>query len=117
MFFLSVSARAVPQTMPTDVRKIAQLALKEQYQFVDCVGEEESTHQHVPQQFTVCGQEQQVTGGGGGIALLLLLSKHEDVIHLRGTGGFWLSRAGLSCPSEWVYGGGHRESWSWFGGD
>lgn len=46
--------------MPTDVRKIAQLALKEQYQFVDCVGEEESTHQHVPQQFTVCRQEQQV---------------------------------------------------------
>ncbi|CAN0445438.1 unnamed protein product [Hapterophycus canaliculatus] len=47
-------------TMPQDVRKIAQLALKDQYQFVDCVGEEESTHQHVPQQFTVCGQEQQV---------------------------------------------------------
>ncbi|CAM9901402.1 unnamed protein product, partial [Scytosiphon promiscuus] len=46
-------------TMPQDVRKIAQLALKDQYQFVDCVGEEESTHQHVPQQFTVCGQEQQ----------------------------------------------------------
>ena len=49
--------------MPTDVRKIAQLALKDQYQFVDCVGEEESTHQHVPQQYTVCGQEQQVREG------------------------------------------------------
>lgn len=47
-------------TMPGDVRKIAQLALKDRYEFVDCVGEEESTHQHVPQQFVVCGQEQQV---------------------------------------------------------
>ncbi|CAM9988059.1 unnamed protein product, partial [Ectocarpus sp. 13 AM-2016] len=47
-------------TMPGDVRKIAQLALKERYEFVDCVGEEESTHQHVPQQYTVCGQDQQV---------------------------------------------------------
>lgn len=68
-------------TMPQDVRKIAQLALKDQYQFVDCVGEEESTHQHVPQQFTVCGQEQQVrwvclcvcvcvsVRGGGGAAV------------------------------------------------
>lgn len=46
----------------SDVRKIAQLALKEKYEFVDCVGEEESTHQHVPQQYVVCSQEQQVWG-------------------------------------------------------
>lgn len=42
------------------MRKIAQLALKEKYEFVDCVGEEESTHQHVPQQYVVCPHQQQV---------------------------------------------------------
>lgn len=47
-------------TMPGDVRKIAQLALKEKYEFIDCVGKEESTHQHVPQQFVVCAHQQQV---------------------------------------------------------
>lgn len=47
-------------TMPADVRRIAQLALKDRYEFVDCVGEEESTHQHVPQQFIVCRLEHQV---------------------------------------------------------
>lgn len=50
-------------TMPVDVRKIAQVALKPKYEFVDCVGEEESTHQHVPQQFTVCPQAYQVCMG------------------------------------------------------
>lgn len=47
-------------TMPADVEKIAQIALKEDYDFVDCVGEEENTHQHVPQEFIVCSQEHQV---------------------------------------------------------
>lgn len=47
-------------TMPADVEKIAQIALKKEYDFVDCVGEEENTHQHVPQQFIVCSQEHQV---------------------------------------------------------
>lgn len=55
-------------TMPGDVRKIAQLALKERYEFVDCVGEEESTHQHVPQQYTVCGQDQQVHARYGSLS-------------------------------------------------
>lgn len=48
-------------TMPADVKKIAQLALKDVYEFVDCVGEEESTHEHVPQQFVVCRQETQAS--------------------------------------------------------
>lgn len=47
-------------TMPRDVETMSKIALKDSYQFVDCVGEEESTHQHVPQQFTVCRQEHQV---------------------------------------------------------
>ena len=47
-------------TMPKDVRNIAQLALKDRYEFVDCVGEEESTHQHVPQHYSVCKHENQV---------------------------------------------------------
>lgn len=47
-------------TMPRDVRNIAQLALKDRYEFVDCVGEEESTHQHVPQHYSVCKHENQV---------------------------------------------------------
>ena len=47
-------------TMPRDVRNIAQLALKDRYEFVDCVGEEESTHQHVPQHYSVCKLENQV---------------------------------------------------------
>lgn len=51
-------------TMPGDVRKIAQLALKDVYEFVDCVGEEESTHEHVPQQFVVCSQETQARSDG-----------------------------------------------------
>ena len=47
-------------TMPTDVEQIARVALKDRYEFVDCVGREENTHQHVPQEFTVCTQENQV---------------------------------------------------------
>ncbi|CAN0077585.1 unnamed protein product, partial [Discosporangium mesarthrocarpum] len=46
-------------TMPSDVQKISSIALREEYQFIDCVGKEESTHQHVPQQYTICTMENQ----------------------------------------------------------
>jgi hypothetical protein len=35
--------------MPKDVRAIAELGMRENYVFVDTVGAEENTHQHVPQ--------------------------------------------------------------------
>ena len=38
-------------TMPSDVKTIASLGMRENYVFVDTVGVEENTHQHVPQQF------------------------------------------------------------------
>lgn len=47
-------------TMPSDVHKIASLALKHEYDYVDCVGAEESTHEHVPQQYVVCELAHQV---------------------------------------------------------
>ena len=36
-------------TMPGDVQAIASIAMKPSYEVVDCVGEEENTHKHVPQ--------------------------------------------------------------------
>ena len=36
-------------TMPGDVQAIASIAMKPSYEMVDCVGEDESTHCHVPQ--------------------------------------------------------------------
>ena len=36
-------------TMPGDVQAIASIAMRPTYKVVDCVGAEESTHQHVPQ--------------------------------------------------------------------
>ncbi|CAN0346900.1 unnamed protein product, partial [Laminaria digitata] len=36
-------------TMPGDVQAIASIAMRPTYEVVDCVGDEESTHQHVPQ--------------------------------------------------------------------
>jgi hypothetical protein len=35
--------------MPTDVRAIAEVGMRANYVFVDTVGAEENTHQHVPQ--------------------------------------------------------------------
>lgn len=40
-------------TMPKDVRTIAKIAMRSDYLYLDTVGEEESTHQHVPQHYTV----------------------------------------------------------------
>lgn len=40
-------------TMPKDVMGIAQFALRSDFQHIDCVGAEQSTHQHVPQFYTV----------------------------------------------------------------
>ncbi|CAN0014177.1 unnamed protein product, partial [Phaeothamnion confervicola] len=40
-------------TMPSDVRSIADAALRPSYRFVDCVGAEESTHQHVAQRYVI----------------------------------------------------------------
>ena len=36
-------------TMPDNVQKIAEMALRTPYEFVDCVGKEQNTHEHVPQ--------------------------------------------------------------------
>lgn len=36
-------------TMPNNVQAIASIAMKPSYEVVDCVGEEENTHEHVPQ--------------------------------------------------------------------
>ena len=47
-------------TMPNDVKAIAQLAMRQQYSFIDTVGAEESTHQHVPQQFLIASKETQM---------------------------------------------------------
>lgn len=42
-------------TMPRDVEKLAEKAMRpDNFVYVDTVGEEENTHQHVPQQFVVC---------------------------------------------------------------
>eukprot|EP00754_Rhynchopus_humris_P027754 Rhum_TRINITY_DN15106_c24_g1::Rhum_TRINITY_DN15106_c24_g1_i1::g.139875::m.139875/K17679/MSS116; ATP-dependent RNA helicase MSS116, mitochondrial len=46
-------------TMPNDVLTIAKFALRQQYAHIDCVGEEQDTHQHVPQSFCVHPPETQ----------------------------------------------------------
>jgi ATP-dependent RNA helicase MSS116 len=40
-------------TMPQDVKSIASIALRDDYQYVDCVGEDQGTHERVPQFVTV----------------------------------------------------------------
>jgi hypothetical protein len=42
-------------TMPRDVEQLAHKAMRpENFVYVDTVGKEENTHEHVPQQFTIC---------------------------------------------------------------
>eukprot|EP00937_MAST-01D_sp_MAST-1D-sp2_P005261 g5261.t1 len=40
-------------TMPPDVMGIARFALRDRFEHVDCVGKEQATHQHVPQELLV----------------------------------------------------------------
>lgn len=51
-------------TMPNDVANMARMALKRDYQVVDCVGEEENTHLHVAQSVLVTPIEEQMTALG-----------------------------------------------------
>jgi ATP-dependent RNA helicase MSS116 len=46
-------------TMPADVVSMAKFALRDQYKEVDCVGKEQSTHQHISQQVIVHSIETQ----------------------------------------------------------
>jgi ATP-dependent RNA helicase MSS116 len=46
-------------TMPNDVRAIASLGMRPNYAFVDTVGTEENTHQHVPQQYIITSKAAQ----------------------------------------------------------
>jgi len=46
-------------TMPKDVKMIAELGMREDYKFIDTVGTEENTHQHVPQHFLITSKEAQ----------------------------------------------------------
>lgn len=46
-------------TMPKDVRAIAELGMREDYKFIDTVGKEENTHQHVPQHYLITSKEAQ----------------------------------------------------------
>lgn len=41
-------------TMPADVTSIASFAMRPEYATIDCVGEETSTHENVPQTWEVC---------------------------------------------------------------
>jgi len=41
-------------TLPADVKAITRLALRDNHSFVDCIGQEEQTHDHVPQHILVC---------------------------------------------------------------
>jgi ATP-dependent RNA helicase MSS116 len=47
-------------TMPKDVEAVARRALKDSYEFVDTVGEEENTHQHVPQEYVITTKDDQI---------------------------------------------------------
>eukprot|EP00163_Fabomonas_tropica_P017988 TRINITY_DN31_c5_g1_i1.p1 TRINITY_DN31_c5_g1~~TRINITY_DN31_c5_g1_i1.p1 ORF type:complete len:585 (-),score=130.05 TRINITY_DN31_c5_g1_i1:305-1798(-) len=47
-------------TMPEDLKSIVRVALQPQYHYIDCVGEDDHTHQHVPQEFTVVPMEVQI---------------------------------------------------------
>ncbi|KAG5191011.1 P-loop containing nucleoside triphosphate hydrolase protein, partial [Tribonema minus] len=53
-------------TMPQDVRAISRIAMRPDFELVDTVGEEESTHEHVPQSAVVTTMEH-------GVPQLLLL--------------------------------------------
>ena len=46
-------------TMPKDVRSIAELAMRADYAIIDTVGEDENTHQHVPQHYLITSKEAQ----------------------------------------------------------
>eukprot|EP00039_Didymoeca_costata_P002991 m.64366 g.64366 ORF g.64366 m.64366 type:complete len:612 (+) comp11644_c0_seq2:132-1967(+) len=48
-------------TMPEDVQYIAKVAMPGKYEYVDTVGEEENTHQHVQQNVLVCPMDQCTT--------------------------------------------------------
>lgn len=46
--------------MPTDVKSVAQIAMRgDTYTYVDTVGEEENTHQHVDQHVVLCTMHSQ----------------------------------------------------------
>jgi len=47
-------------TMPKNVESMAKLAMKDDFTFIDTVGEEESTHQHVPQSLVTCTTKTQM---------------------------------------------------------
>ncbi|CAN0122636.1 unnamed protein product [Ectocarpus sp. 13 AM-2016] len=63
-------------TMPGDVQAIASIAMKPSYEVVDCVGEEENTHQHVPQKFAVVPMAEQIPR-----LLATILKAKEDPDH------------------------------------
>jgi hypothetical protein len=46
--------------MPKDVRAIAEIGLRKDYVFLDTVGADENTHQHVPQHYLITTKESQV---------------------------------------------------------
>lgn len=47
-------------TMPPNVAQIAKMAMKPDYNMIDCVGEESNTHDHVPQHVLVMSVEDQI---------------------------------------------------------
>jgi len=47
-------------TMPKDVQAVVKDAVRQDYEFLDTVGEEENTHQHVPQEYIVTSKEDQI---------------------------------------------------------
>jgi ATP-dependent RNA helicase MSS116 len=47
-------------TMPDDVQAVAKRAVRDSYEFVDTVGEEENTHQHVPQEYVITTKDDQI---------------------------------------------------------
>ncbi|CAN0196110.1 unnamed protein product, partial [Ectocarpus sp. 12 AP-2014] len=63
-------------TMPGDVQAIASIAMKPSYEVVDCVGQEENTHQHVPQKFAVVPMAEQIPR-----LLATILKAKEDPDH------------------------------------
>lgn len=51
-------------TMPSDVKNMAKMALQPDYTLVDCVGEGDNTHMHVPQSVLVTPLEEQISALG-----------------------------------------------------
>ena len=74
-------------TMPSDVRGIAGLGMRANYAIVDTVGQEENTHQHVPQHVLVTSKEAQAR------ELLLLV---QEAMQVR------LPLAWLPAPRPWT---------------